>query len=62
MRAGAAERLGDLLLELVGQEIEVAARVQVQHGADSQEEVFRFVQPSGVAAVLARDDVGRGAA
>ena len=54
MRARAAERLGDLLLQFVRQVIDVAATVQMEDGPDPENEVFRFVQPSRRDAIFAR--------
>ena len=44
LRSVVAEHLGDLLLELVGHEIDVAARLQVQHRTDAQEKVLGLAQ------------------
>ena len=44
LSALAAEHLGHLFLELVGQEVDVASALEVQHRADAQQKVLGLLQ------------------
>ena len=54
----AAEHLGDALLQLVRQDVDVAPALEVQHRADAQEEVFGVLELAVGALELALGPAG----